>query len=146
MSADWPVMMQDETLLLETQTPRIIYAVLWLVMAMAIYLALITVFSNRMSGSMDAKALVYAAMASAFLPPLALLNIGVARLSVTTHRLAIRRAFGQRFSILYPEITDLDVTAFGLRIMSSRRERPVRLDLIAGAAEVASEIRKRRPA
>jgi len=103
---------------------------------------LVSLLQATGAGPSGLKATVYLGLAAMLLPLLALLNIG-ARLAVTTHRLPIRRPHGARFSILYAEISDLRVTALGLRITSARRPAPERLDFIAGAAEVAQEIRHR---
>lgn len=144
MSAQWPVLLQDEQVLYETRAPALVLITLWVAGAASI--ALLFAFLTQLGAFPANPRLTFLlSLLCLILPALGVVGLS-SRIIVTTHRLAVARGFGRRFSILYPEITGLTTTALGLRITSSRRSGAERLDLIAGARDLAQDLRQRMPA
>lgn len=142
MSTNWPVLFPDETVLMETRTPFRITLLVALA-GLAAGLLLLPLALPFAAPAPDPKAVFLMGVVTPLAFILLTMPISVARLLVTTHRVAVRRGFGGRFSLLFPEITGLEQTTFGLHLQSERRPRPVRLWLIADAGRVARTIRER---
>jgi nitrogen fixation-related uncharacterized protein len=138
MTADWPVLLPEETVISETRTP---YAATALLCALGAALGLTAWWGLTTGQGGDPKGAALAIMVGALLAWLVQLPLTASRVIVTTHRVAIRRSFGQRYSLMFPQIADLRDNPLGIVLTTHQDDRRHLLAMIAHRQNTASGIR-----